>query len=201
MPNTTKSSKKASKSEYTTAAETTTAQFADAITPAFVNGVTRVAEFQKTALDMVAESTTEWMDAWKKAFSVLPVNAPTFFFDMANQAVQTAVETQKGAIDLAVEQTEAVTKIAKQRADAYTKIADTATTAFQTTVSRSVAAQKKVLDFASENNKAIFAATRKQVGNTPASILVDTFERGAETVIKAQKSILEATTQPFAVEA
>jgi hypothetical protein len=198
MPNTTKSSKKAA---HTAAAETTTTQFAETLTPAFVNGVTRVAEFQKTALDLVAESTTEWMGAWKKAFSVLPVNAPTFFFDIANQAVQTAVETQKGAIDLVVEQTEAVTTIAKQRADAYTKIADTATTAFQTTVSRSVAAQKKVLEFASENNKAIFAATKKQIGNNPASVLVDTFERGAETVIKAQKSILDATTQPFAVEA
>jgi dsDNA-binding SOS-regulon protein len=201
MPNTSKSSKKktatAAKREFVDNSEATTNQFADTVTPLYVNGVTRVAEFQKTALDLVADGTSEWIGAWKKAFSVLPVAAPTFFFDIANQAVQTAVETQKGVIDLLVEQSEAVTEIAKQRADAYSKIAETATTAFQTTVSRSVEAQKRALAFATENNKTIFAATKKQVGNGPASVLVDTIERGTDTLLKAQRSILDATTQPF----
>jgi hypothetical protein len=202
MPNTSKSSKKAATtSKFVDSAETTANQFTDAVAPLYVNSVTRVAEFQKTALDLVAEGTSEWLGAWKKAFSYFPVNAPTFLFDAANHAVQTTIETQKGAIDLAVEQAEAVTNIAKDRATTYSKIAEGAASAFQSTVTRSVEAQKKVLEFATENNKAIFAATRKQVGNGPASVLVDTFERGSDTLLKAQKSILDAATQPFVSEA
>src|ERR1700757_3155211 len=191
MPNTSKSSKK------TNGAATKTTGAADVFTPVYLNTVTRVAELQKNSLDVVAEQTTEWIGAWKKAFSFLPVATPTFFFDVVGQAVQTAVETQKSAIDLAVEQTEAVTEIAKQRAEAYAKITETATAAFQTTVNRSVEAQRKALDFAAEQTKSAFAATKKQVGNGPAAVIVDTFERGANTLIEAQKSLLEATTTPF----
>jgi hypothetical protein len=191
MPNTSKSSKKAAVNGATTT------EVADVFTPIYLNTVNRVAELQKSSLDLVAEQTTEWVGAWKKAFSYLPVTTPTFFFDVVGQAVQTAVETQKSAIDLAVEQTEAVTEIGKQRAEAYSKITETATAAFQTTVTRSVEAQKKALEFAAQQNKAICEATKKQIGNGPGSVMVDTFERGANTLIEAQKSLLEATTSPF----
>ncbi len=194
MPNTSKSSRKAKAT--TNGAATVKNEVNDFFTPTYLNTVSRVAELQKNSLDVVAEQTTEWIAAWKKAFSYLPVTAPTFFFDMAGQAVQTVVETQKSVIDLAVEQTEAVTEIAKQRAEAYSQIAETATAAFQTTVTRSVEAQKKALEFAAAQNKAFCEATKKQVGNGPASV-VDTYERGANTLIEAQKSILDAITTPF----
>jgi len=192
MPNTSKSSKKTNG-----AASAAKSEVNDVFAPFYLNTVNRVAELQKNSLDVVAEQTTEWVAAWKKAASYLPVPTPTFFFDVFGQAVQTAVETQKSAIDLAVEQAEAVTEIAKQRADAYSKIAETATAAFQTTVTRSVAAQKKALEFAGQQNKTIWEATKKQVGSGPAGIIADTFERGTQTVIDAQKSLLEATTSPF----
>jgi hypothetical protein len=197
MPRTSKSSKKANGAATTTAKSTAKSEVTEVFAPFYLNTVNRVAELQKNSLDVVAEQTTEWVAAWKKAAGYLPLPTPTFFFDVFGQAVQTAVETQKSAIDLVVEQTEAVTEIAKQRADAYSKIAETATAAFQTTVTRSVAAQKKALEFAAEQNKAVWEATKKQVGNGPASIIADTFERGTQTVIDAQKSLLDATTSPF----
>jgi hypothetical protein len=192
MPTSTKSSKKA-----VNGADTTKSEVTDVFAPFYVNTVNRVAELQKSSLDAVAEQTTEFVAAWKKAASYFPVPTPTFFFDVFGQAVQTAVETQKSAIDLAVEQTEAVAEIAKQRANAYSEIAETATEAFKTTVSRSVEAQKKMLEFAAQQNKAVWEATKKQIGNGPAAIIVDTLERGTNTVIEAQKSILDATTTPF----
>lgn len=195
MPNTSKSSKTAKAASN--GAATTANHITDVFTPAYLNTVSRVAELQKSSLDVIAEQSAEWIGAWKKAFSYLPVATPTFFFDLAGQAVQTVVETQKSVIDLAVEQTEAVTEIAKQRADAYAQIAGTATAAFQSTVTRSVEAQKKALEFAAAQNKAFCEATRKQVGNGAASVIVDTYERGANTIIEAQKSILDATTTPF----
>src|SRR5579871_1516834 len=191
MPTSTKSSKK------TNGAAAKATETTDVFAPFYVSTITRVAELQKSSLDAVAEQTTEFVAAWKKAASYFPVPTPTIFFDVFGQAVQTVVETQKGAIDLAVEQTEAVAEIAKQRANAYAEIAETATEAFKTTVSRSVEAQKKVLEFAAEQNKALWQATKKRVGDGPASIMADTFERGTKTVIDAQKSILDATTSPF----
>ena len=150
MPNSSKSSKKVSPANGAAVAS----EITDVFTPVYLNTVARVAELQKNSLDVVAEQTSEWIGAWKKAFSFFPVNPPTFFFDIANQAVQTAVETQKSAIDLVVEQTEAVTEITKLRADAYSKITETATAAFQNTVTRSVEAQKKALEFAGAQSKA-----------------------------------------------
>ena len=58
-------------------------------------------------------------------------------------------------------------------------------------------AQKKMLEFAAQQNKAVWQATKKQIGDGPAAVIVDTIERGTNTVIEAQKSILDATTTPF----
>jgi hypothetical protein len=192
MPTTSKSSKK------TTAAAKPA--FAEAFTPVVLGSVERVAELQKKTLDITAEQANEWIGAWKKAYGYFPVTPPTFIFDVASQAIQTAVETQKGAIDLVVEQTKSVAGIAKLRADAYSEIVDGVTSTVRKSVERSVEAQKKVLEFAAEQNKAVFEGTKKQLGAAagPATVVVDTFQRGAEAVIEAQKSILNIASQPFA---
>ena len=67
MPTTSKSSKKT-----TPAAAARKPEFADAFTPLYVNGVERLAELQKKSLDIAAEQSAEWMNAWKKAFSYFP---------------------------------------------------------------------------------------------------------------------------------
>ena len=175
-------------------------EFVDTLSPLVLNSVAQVADLQKKTLDIAAEHTAEWIGGWKKAFSYFPVMPPAFIFDVAGQAVQTAIETQKGAIDLAVEQTNAATGIAKVRAEAYSKIAEGVTTTIQKSVERSVEAQRKVLEFAGEQNKTVFESTKKQFGAAagPATVIVDTFQRGATAVIEAQKSFLNIASQPFA---
>ena len=196
MPNTYKSSKKA----VPTAAAAVKPEIVDAFTPLVLNSVERVADLQKKTLDIAAEQTAEFLGAWKKAFSYFPVAPPTFIFDVAGQAVKTAIETQKSAIDLVVEQSQSVADITKVRADAYAKIVGGVTNTVQKSVERSVEAQKKVLEYASEQNKAVFESTKKQLGGAagPATMIVDTFQRGAESVIEAQKSILNIASKPFA---
>ena len=198
MPNNSKSSKKAAP-----AAAAVKPEFVDAFAPLYLNGVERVAEWQKKSLDMAAEQSADWIGAWKKAFSYFPMTPPTFIFDLAGQAVQTAVETQKGALDLVVEQAKSVAGIAKVRAEAYSTIFDGVTETFQKSVERSVEAQKKVLEFAAEQNKAVFESTKKQLGTTagPATAIVDSFQRGADALIEAQKSVLNITSQPFVAAA
>lgn len=195
MPNTSKSSKN------TATGAVVNTEVVDAFTSLYSNSIARVADLQKTCLDAAGEQTAEWMGAWKNMLSAFPVPTPTFFFDIAGQAVQTSIETQKNAIDLVVEQVGGMTKINKLRTDAYSKIAETATATMQTAVARSVDAQKKVLEFAAKQNKSVCDAAKKQIGGGPAAVAVDSFERGVNTVIDAQKSLLDAATQPFAAAA
>ena len=98
MPNTSKSSKKAAPVSAAVKPEVV-----DAFTPLVLNSVERVADLQKKTLDIAAQQATEWMGAWKQAFSYFPVTPPSFIFDVAGQAMQTAIEAQKNAVDLVVE--------------------------------------------------------------------------------------------------
>lgn len=195
MPTTSKSSKKVANP----ATATVNPEFVDAFAPLYLSSVERVADLQKKTLDIAAEQTAEWIGAWKKAFSFSPVTAPSFIFDVAGQAVQTAIETQKGAIDLVVEQSKSVAGIAKVRAEAYSQIVNGVSNTVKTSVERSVEAQNKVLAFAAEQTKAVFEGTKKQLGGAagPATVIVDSFQRGAEAVIEAQKSMLNIASQPF----
>jgi hypothetical protein len=189
-----------SKSTTRKAAAAVNPEFVDTFSPLVLNSVERVAELQKKTLDSGAEQAAEWIGSWKKAFSYFPVTPPAFLFEVAGQAVQTALETQKSAIDLVVEQTHAATGVAKVRAEAYSKIAAGVTTSIHKSVQRSVEVQKRVLEFASEQNKAVFESTKKQLGATagPATVIVDTLQRGADAVIEAQRSFLNIASQPFA---
>jgi hypothetical protein len=187
----------AANNSFTHNASAVKAEFTDVITPFCVNSISRTAEFHKNAVSVAAEQTGEWIAACQDVMSHLPMSPPRMFFDLAAEAVQISVETQKSAVDFVVEQTEALAEIAKDRAEAYSKVAAGASSAFQATLMRSVEAQKRVLESASEQNKATFAATRRRVGDGPSSVLVDSFERGADTILRTQKSILEATTHPF----
>lgn len=191
MPNTSKSTKKA--------AAAVNPEFVDTFSALVLNSVAQVADLQKKSLDGAAEQTSEWIGAWKKAIGFFLVTPPAFIFDFAGHAVQTAIATQKDAIDMVLEQTKSVAGIAKVRAEAYSKIAEGVTTTIQKSVARSVEAQKRVLEFASEQNEAIFESTKKQLG--PATVIVDRFERGANAVIEAQKSFLNIASQPFVATA
>src|SRR5215472_1542363 len=104
MPNTSKSSKKAPSAKPFNA----TREAAETLTPVYLKGVRRVADLQKKSLDVAAEQAGDWIAVYKKAFSYLPVAAPTFFFDLAEQVVENVVDTQKSVIDLFVEQSAAV---------------------------------------------------------------------------------------------
>jgi hypothetical protein len=199
MPNTSKSSKKATP---TTKAAANT-DFVDVFSPVIVNTVEQVADLQKKTLDVAAEQTAQWIGAWKQAFSFFPVTPPAFIFEVAGQAVQTAIENQKNAIDLVVEQTKSATEITKVRADAYAKIAAGVKSSVKQSVERSVAAQKNVLDFASQQNKAVFESAKKQFSSVPgpATLIVDSFQRGTDAVIDAQKSALDFASQQFLANA
>src|SRR6516225_11864969 len=120
MPNTSKSSKKVSSAKEFKPVR----QVAETVTPVYLKGVQSVADLQKKSVDVAAEQTTELIRVYKKAFSYLPVAAPTFFFDLAEQVVEDVVDTQKNVIDLFVEQSQAVASTVNEPAEAYNKVAE-----------------------------------------------------------------------------
>lgn len=192
MTNTSKSTKQA--------AAAVNPEFVDTFSPLVLNGVEQVADLQKQTLDSAGEQTAEWIGAWKKTLSNFPVAPLALMFDVAGQAIQTVVETQKSAVDLMVEQSKAAADIAKVRVEAYSKIAESATATIQKSFERSIEAQKTILEFANEQNKAVFESTKQQFGATSgrASLMVDKFQSGADAVLEAQKSFLNIASETFA---
>ena len=178
-------------------------EFLDSSSQLVLNSVAQLADLQKKTLDIAAEQTIEWIGAWKKTFSYFPVTPFAFMFDVAGQAVQTAIETQKSAVDLVVEQSQAAAGIVKVRADAYSKMVDGVTTSIQKSVERSMEAQKTILDFAGEQNKAVAESIKNQFGAAagPATVILDRLQSGAHSVIEAQKSFLNIASEPFAAAA
>ena len=193
MPNTSKSSKKVSSvKEFHPAREV-----AETLTPVYLKGVQRVADVQKKSLDVAAEQASDWIAVYKKAFSYLPVAAPAFCFDLAEQVVENVVDTQKNVIDLFVEQSEAVVSTVNEQAEAYNKVAEGVAAAVQASVVRSVEAQQKALSFAAEQSSTFYKNAKNQFGVEPVAAVVDTVERGTKAILEAQKSLIEVVAKPF----
>ena len=193
MPNTSKSSKKAPAAKPFKPAR----EVAENLTPVYLKGVQRVGDLQKKSLDVAAEQAGDWIAVYKKAFSYLPVAAPTFFFDLAEQVVENVVDTQKNAIDLFVEQSEAVASTVNERAEAYNKVAEGVMAAVQATVVRSVEAQQKALSFAGEQSSAFYKNAKTQFGVEPVTVVVDTVERGTKAILEAQKLLIDVVAKTF----
>jgi hypothetical protein len=193
MPNTSKSSKKVSSAKAFNPAR----EVAETLTPVYLKGIQRGADLQKKSLDVAAEQANDWIAVYKKTFSYLPVAAPTFFFDLAEQVVENVVDTQKNVIDLFVEQSEAGASTVNERAEAYNKVAEGVAAAAQASVARSVEAQQKALSFAAEQSSAFYKNAKNQFGVKPVAAVVDRVERGTKAILEAQKSLIDVVAKPF----
>ncbi len=193
MPSTSKSSKKARRPRRSRNPE-----FADAFTPLVLNSVERVANLQKKTLDLAAEQTAEWIGAWKKAFSYFPGSPARVLLRYCRPGRPNRIETQKSAIDLVVEQTEAVTEIAKLRAEAYSKIAESVNRCIpDRRLSARSKPRRRCWSLPARRTRRISKPPRSSSAAAagPATAILDSFQRGADTVIEAQKSILECRDQ------
>ena len=193
MPNTSKSSKKASSAKEFNPAH----QVAESLNPLYRKGVQRVADLQKKSLDVAAEQAGEWIAANKQAFRYFPVAAPTFFFRLAEQVVENVVDTQKKFIDLFVEQSEAFAATVNERAEALSKVTEGVAAAVKSSVVRSVEAQQKALSFAAEQSSAFYKNAKNQFGVEPVSAVVNSVERGTKAILEAQKSLVDVVAKPF----
>jgi hypothetical protein len=164
--------------------------------PLYTRSAERLAEFQKKALETLAQQNSDWLETWKKTASLFPQFPGTFAFDLFAQSFDRFVETQKGAIDMAVEQSKQTLNLAKERGASYGKATDGFTGLLQQTVEQTIAAQKKALDFYSEQQKTAFDAVKKQFRfvNNPAA---EAFQNGLDTLLETQKAMLDIASKPL----
>ena len=73
-------------------------------------------------------------------------------------------------------------------------MAEGVTALFEQTVGQSVAAQKKDLDYYSEQHKAACETAKKFRISNPAA---DAFQSGLDVLIEAQKTMLDIATKPL----
>lgn len=163
--------------------------------PLYTKNVERLAELQKKSLEIAAEQNAEFIDTCKKAFNFVPETPGLFFFDLLGRTFESVVETQKNAIDLVVEQSHAVTALAQKRDGSATKVTEGVTALFQQTVEQSVAAQKKALDYYSQQHKNAYETAKKQFHITnPAA---EAFQTGMDVLIETQKTMLDLASKPL----
>ena len=124
----------------------------------FIKGVERAAELQKKSLDDAARQNAETIAAFKKGPQSVP-SAPALY-DLAGQAFEGYIETQKSVIDQIVKQTAALVESAKDSGNSAQKVAADFTKTVQQSIERAVEVQKKALDLITQTAKAPIASKR-----------------------------------------
>jgi hypothetical protein len=158
----------------------------------FTRGIDRVAELQKRTIDVAVQQNVEMIDTWKKLVLKVPGTPRLPMLEVATTVFERFADTQKHAIDLAVEQSHALIDAVKERACVATKATEAAVNLTNQAVERTVAAQKKVVETTVAQTKAVLEATRQQmnVAGVPADA-VNSFRRGVDTFVEAQREILD----------
>ena len=173
-----------------------TAQVLENFVPLYMKGIEVIAELQKKSLEIAAQQNSEWVAAGKKAVvRYIPAAQVNPAFDLAAQAFATILEGQKEAIDLALEQNQTVAGFAKEGAESVAKLTGGLTTLFQKSVEYSVAVQKKALEFAAEQNKAVYESATKQFGLTGSP--VESIQRSLDVLMETQKKVLDIAARPL----
>ncbi len=117
----------------------------------FIKGVERAAELQKKALDEAVRQNAEAIAVYKKVPQTVP--AVPSVLDLAAQAFEGYIATQKSAIDHIVQQTTALAESAKDSGNSAQKVAADFTKIVQQSIERTIEVQKKALDLATQAAK------------------------------------------------
>ena len=162
-------------------------------TALYATGVERLAEVQKKSIDLAVAQNAELTDAWKKVVHKLPGAPGLFLLDLASSAFERYADTRKGAIDAMVEQSHALTELTRERTAEASKAIDGTVSFFQQSMESSVAMQKTALDHSAAHTKTVFDTVRQQFGFSggSAEAAATSFHRGIDTVIDAQKELLD----------
>lgn len=160
---------------------------------ALLKGVERIAEVQKQAINVAVQQNNEMAAIFKKASEKLPVAPRLAFLDLAVGAFGRYAETQKQAIDFVVEQSRVWTDLVKDRSKLVKELSDSNSKTVKQTIENSLAVNKRTVENAATDAKATVDAVREQFGLGGAQVIsmTDTLKKGIDTVVDAQKEVME----------
>ncbi len=170
--------------------------FRDDIVALFLHGMERIAEVQKQCVDLAVQQNAEMIEILKKSAEKMPGAPRLPMLDVAKGAVNRYADTQKSTIDFVVEQSRVWTNAFKDRTSSVKKSTEFTSNVAKQTMERSFAVQKKALEHTAAHTKAMVDAAKHQFGFTgaQADAMTDTFQRGVDTIVEAQKELLDIVT-------
>ncbi len=168
----------------------------DDATALFFSGMDRIAEVQKQFIDAAVQHTVDTVETLRKATERVPGMPRLPLLEVTSGAVSRYADTQKAAIDFVIEQSHVWMDMFKDRTSAASKSNESTSSMAKQALERSFAVQKKALEHTAAQTKAVMDATRRQFGltGTQAETLTDTFQRSINTVVDAQKELLDLVT-------
>jgi len=167
----------------------------DAFASLAINGVGRAIEASKTWLNLAANQNADILDAMKKAMAGTPW-AGLPLLELTEQAVEGYVAIQNELLDLTLEQITAVTNACQAAGTDVEKAKSEFANVLRTSADRATVAQNSVMKYASKQAKAGMDAVKAQrgVAGTDAEVMADAIQRGFDTVVAAQKDLMEMAT-------
>jgi hypothetical protein len=154
-------------------------------------GVERIADLQNRCIECAVQQNRETIELWKQASEKLPWVSGMSAYDDAAGTLERFAEAQKTAINLAVDQARAFVEMVKERTATASKSADSISRFAQQSFERSVAAQKKVAEATVTETKSAFENARERFASPGAEAVTESIQRSVDTVINAQKDLLE----------
>jgi len=160
-----------------------------------ISGAGRAIEASKTWLNLAANQNADILDAMKKALAGTPW-AGLPLLELTEQAVEGYVAIQNELLDLTLEQITAVTNACQAAGTDVEKAKSEFANVLRTSADRATVAQNSVMKYASKQAKAGMDAVKAQrgVAGTDAEVMADAIQRGFDTVVAAQKDLMEMAT-------
>jgi hypothetical protein len=157
----------------------------------YKKGVERIAELQNRYIECAVQQNKDMLELWKHMTEKLPWASSMNVCDDAAGTIERFAEAQKTAINLAVDQSRAFVEMVKERTATVSKSADSISKFAHQSFERSVAAQKKVAEATVTETKSAFENARERFSGPGTEAVTESIQRTVDTVINAQKELLE----------
>ena len=124
-------------------------------------------------------------------------DAPSaLLLNVAEQAVQGWVDAQRNILDLMTQQSEQAVQAAKEASGSSTKSLTALNELIQQTAGRAIAAQKAMVEFAGNQNKAVSEAIKRQAEMPVATATaIEMMQHAVDALLENQKEFLDVAAK------
>src|SRR5450755_3938106 len=122
----------------------------------------------------------------------------TLLLNVAEQAVQGWVNAQQNILDLMTEQSEQAVAATKEASGSPTKSLAALNELIQRTAGRAIAAEKDMVEFATNQNKAVSEAIKQKVGAAGTAVVVtatEMMQHAVDALLANQREFLDVAAK------